>query len=623
MALIYADDFQQWATAASSFARSNSFINAPTAASVMDEIQSLGFFPPGSCLGTTGDASRYMTLNFDPARPALRVSQFRPLIASIGAAGLRRQFSYEGDTLYFGITLELAGSAQYPGDFLFFGNVDSPVFTSADCIGPMLYSVGADANGFYTFNGVSTTTLAYARPASFKAVIDCVFGPDYMELWVNNVRIAQQPRANYKLKDFAVSVAKIISGGTGIDLSIYVHSVIVADNVTPGFAQRVGRRTAKTEPVVSTPVIESQVVVQNNQTALQLLGRFASGPTTETDTQMLGNLSSPLFGVKNDFGSTRSATRKPLAAAVMLQTKRFEPSADGLSPLAYMTIAGNKIYGKKLLPSSTWKNNAIEIPIATGQDFSTFNFGYEHDYKDQNRVYVVDRDKTEVYGDSAIRMKDWWNANDLVAFDSSLFNAAGFNDFNGNQIISTSRVANTLPFLGTESFKYGTGIDLNTTGALLANVAQGSVMTSPWTIDFWFKESANDLLTAWQLYCYQAVVGNYLMICPNNPTTTQMAIWNQSQNVAAGAQGWTVWKSNTAWRHSAVVYDGSKLSFYIDGVLQGSITWTILSFSKPFGVSHRGFWGYDVTASRIIIERYRMRAGAQFAGNFNPDTIYG
>lgn len=623
MALIFADDFQQWNSGISSALKASGLYPqylGQDVASYVGEVNSLGIFQPSYTQGYGGANSVLFSLYYDTAKGALCVVQPRAPSENTMAAlasGYRRKINYEGDTLYFGATIEIGGvTSVFNGDFLIFGNTpDSQNFTATDQVGNYLYGVGIDADGFYTFNGISTTVQAYYKPATVLCYIDVVFTPTSMELWINDVKVSTQTRQNIQLKEFGITAGKLVKI-TNQNFCIWTHSVIVADN-TEGFSQRVGRKRVRTEPVRSTPTLES--TYNGQQTALAGLSRYATTPTSEVDSQMLGSLVSPLPFVRNDFGSTRNDAKKPYGAAVNLQVKRLFPAADGLAVHPYVTIAGTKVYGNKVLSTSTWKEYSTEVPIAPGQTFTAFNFGYEHDYKDLNKVYMVDRQNTEVFSDTNAVSDSWAKGTDLIAYDSTRFNAAGFADYN-NKFMALLGDTATLPYLAGQNFRYGQGIHLGEGGGIFAAVGAipQTVWSSPWTVDFWCKETADSLICSlWHLVTTPSNLNDRILIATHDTTTTKMALWNNTTN-ARVISAWNAPLSSTAWRHWAFSFDGAKTYVFLDGVLLGTLDFAVQQFTTRFGIQNRRLG----TTARAIIERYRLRTGATWTANFDTETIY-
>lgn len=217
---------------------------------------------------------------------------------------------------------------------------------------------------------------------------------------------------------------------------------------------------------------------------------------------------------------------------------------------------------------------------------------------------------------------DWWSPEDLVAFDSTIFNSAGFTDFNG-KIITPYSANGNKPFKASESFQFGAGIDLNTNGGIFQTAVPGAELTRAFTIDFWFKESIDGGVSALcPIYTNTAASGSgYLQVSPHDTQQTRMAAW--SNNAGANAiSSWLTFVASTTWRHLAITYSGTTMSIYLDGVLLGILTFTIQSFTTAWGLATRGIWRGADTASRVIVERYRVRSGALWMGNFDINGIY-
>jgi len=406
MAVIFADDFQQWGNSGNIGSASAEPFLVPEFSSynvIQPRFQALGFYPAVGMRGTNGGTWAVPSVFYSTTYGGLAIHHNKGTIAPIynfpGAVGLRKTIRPSGDILYFSACIELVGGTVYQNGTIFqFGSEASPLsaFTNTQAMpGSFLYTVGINGDGFYTFNGVATTVQAFYRPASVKAFIDVVFGPGYMELWINNEMIIRQNRVTLPVTEISIAPTDDRA------VLLILRSLMICDN-SGGFGQRMGRKIVQTFPVTTTGALESTLNVTGTPTAVQTLGRFATDINTEKDTTMFGSLVSSAPYVKNEFGATRpSSTLKPYTAFVNLQAKRLTPAADGLGLLPFVTIAGTKVYGQITIPTSTWKQLTTEVPIAAAQTFTAVTFGYEHDYKDQNKIWIDDRAKVDVYGDAA------------------------------------------------------------------------------------------------------------------------------------------------------------------------------------------------------------------------------
>lgn len=401
MALIFADDFKQWPNALSgiSYGSWAAQITGTQAIIQYNELQALGYYPPAFTLGTTGDGSRYRTIMYDTNQQALAIVQpVRSTVQSVGASGMRRAFSYTGDTMYFGCIFEIFSASAYSGNFLFFGpNVASQGdFTQAD---PLLESsfthkVGIDGDGNFTFNGNSTGVQAWYLPTTVKFYIDVVFTPTVVELWINDVKVYTEPNLNLKMREFAISAFTFGNTNGGV----WLYSVAIADN-TEGYAQRFGRKSVRTQQVQTITTVLTKSAVPAATTELALIRKTADTPYAETGGNILGHL----FWNEGYVGADITVpgfTGKEIVygAALQIQSKRLAPSGDGLGIRPYVTVSGVKKYGNVGLPSSTWKQYTMEVPM-TDVAKNTTTFGLMFDYTDPNKLYIDDRQKIEVYGE--------------------------------------------------------------------------------------------------------------------------------------------------------------------------------------------------------------------------------
>jgi hypothetical protein len=291
--------------------------------------------------------------------------------------GLQRSFDYAGDTVRFGFCVALATLYMPRGTFVTFGG---------------MYTVGVDfATGKYTLNDVLTDTDAQLG-IDTPIFHEVVFTPTTVELWISKLKIAEQPRSPVAVKSIRFGSA----GSSANNLfALSLYSLIVVDN-TGTFTGPIGRKLAKSFQATAQGTIQS-ANVPSNYTALQIINRIADGKDVETGSYILGVLASPNGYVANAFTSVKDS-KLPLAACANMQVKRKSPAADGLAPFPYIKIGATKVRGTPLVPSSLWNVFNTEIPIAPSQVFTNFEFGYEHDFLDVDRVFITNRAGVEVYG---------------------------------------------------------------------------------------------------------------------------------------------------------------------------------------------------------------------------------
>lgn len=406
MAVIFADDFQQWPTAKGGgpVASSSPFL-APGISNyntVCPSVEAMGFHSPAGGYNSNGGGWSYPTVFYDAVRELLQIIDYRPIYNSYaipGASGLRRTIAYKGDTLYASFALEFGGSSTESGDFLLFGAVPAGPndYTSSNAMPmPFLYSVGIDANGFYTFNGVSTTAQAYYRPASVRVFIDVVFGPDFMELWINDVMVSQQASFGIKPTEIALTLCKFGGSNGTTGLALYVHSYILSDN-SGGFGQRMGRKVVKTQQIQTVTTDATVTASPANSTALTVLRKYADDPAALTGNNMLGHLTSSAGYINTEFTVPAYTGKGNVYAAIVhAQAKRSSPANDGLGLRPYATVSGVKKWGKVGRTSSRWNLFSLELE-AVPKD--TTIFGFMYDYAELNKLYISDMEKIEVYGE--------------------------------------------------------------------------------------------------------------------------------------------------------------------------------------------------------------------------------
>lgn len=216
----------------------------------------------------------------------------------------------------------------------------------------------------------------------------------------------------------------------------------------------------------------------------------------------------------------------------------------------------------------------------------------------------------------------------LVAYDSYLFNASGFNDYVNNTI----RVGNLIfnisgvsPSLGSGS-PFGAGINLNT-GYLstLKNSALG-VFTSSWCLDYYIKQSVPT--TGGVAHGPVLFVNNNVS---NQEFTTRFEIdhlnvTNIFQNSQGPSYSGSIATTNyisTNYYHYAIQYLNGRIYIFKDGVLNENISFNITGTTWKdlaiIGNLSRG----TPSSSYATIDRYRLRTGQYFdVAGFDVRSIY-
>ena len=436
MAIVLADDFQQlyWSAYGASYAGLFVLDTLATQRLYIPVWNGLGYESPASFFGTAGlDYQSRPSVYYDTNQGALalmhtstytsvNVGQYRGL--------LRQNIKYKGDTLNFSMCISLYGGYVATGNFLTINDGEA--------------TLGVDANGFYTLNGVSTTLQAFYPPASVKCYIDLVFKPDVLEMWSGPDLIASQSRLNFPINKFYFSPYLM---GANSTFAMWIHSLALIDN-SPGFSERLGRRVVKTETAASVVARESDLFRTGSQSDLAVIGRMASGKYSELDNVMFGYFGTPKAYVKNEFTATRPNNRVPHAAFVTIQHKRQAASGDGLGVRPYITLAGTKYYGEVTVPTYGWNLYPCEVPIPAAQTFTAVTFGYEHDYRNMNNIWADDRAKVEVYGDTPYASTNFDyidkvpTMGNVVAVQNSAFDAYVFDYAKSNLTITKTDVTN-------------------------------------------------------------------------------------------------------------------------------------------------------------------------------------
>lgn len=382
MALIYADDF---AGIGLQGIGANSVLQISNDATVMLAMQRLvngyGFDLPA--YQNLGGSSWMNTVNYDLIRKALIIHMYQPAsyTFSPGVIGLQRTFNYSGDTVRFGFLAALSSTYMPRGPFVTFED---------------LYTVGVDfTTGNYMINDVVTSTPAQLG-IDTPMYHEVVFTPTTMELWISKTKIAEVSRSS-------IPVRKIRFGQAGIStlnmFGLTLYNLIVVDN-TGTFVGPIGRMAVKSYQATAQGTIQS-ANVPSNYTALQIINKIADGKDVETGGYILGVLASPNGYVTNAFTSVKDS-KIPLAACVNMQARRKSPAADGLAPFPYIKVGATKVSATPIPVTSLWNVYSTEIPMVPSQVFTNFEFGYDQDFLDVERVFITNRDGVAIYGNPTV-----------------------------------------------------------------------------------------------------------------------------------------------------------------------------------------------------------------------------
>lgn len=231
----------------------------------------------------------------------------------------------------------------------------------------------------------------------------------------------------------------------------------------------------------------------------------------------------------------------------------------------------------------------------------------------------------------------WYGGSDLLVYDATVFNSSGFTSLNGKTVlVNTSYLPGTdLPALHPtiESPFGGPCINLNY-GSIFwmdTNGFQPSKMYGNWTLDYWTREtlamvSSTDsshfpVVMAQIPYVWS---GRLFLTFGYNNYSNRVNIWSNSGSANAGSS-WTIAAfRTTTWKHVVIQYNASTKTwkFWCNGVYIGDVVKEITPLPSPRYLSTLGEKAGS-GGNRTLIDRYRLREGNHFSGNFDLSSLYG
>ena len=233
-----------------------------------------------------------------------------------------------------------------------------------------------------------------------------------------------------------------------------------------------------------------------------------------------------------------------------------------------------------------------------------------------------------------------WYFDSVLAIDSEIYpaSAGSFTDHNGVSCISANNAfaaGGSAPVVGNDTvFKYGKGIRILKGGffAAVSGAINRQMFGQSWTLDFWYKDETTSASTVRPgLHPFVAYgnitvneANNRILVGPSpagtgNPPVTNWALWNNASNLRVGSSIPHEMKG-TEWAHFVIEYDTNTAvtSVYKNGVRQGGMAWRILIST----VNHQVGAAALATGPISVVERYRLRTGVRFGGNYNLGDLY-
>lgn len=230
---------------------------------------------------------------------------------------------------------------------------------------------------------------------------------------------------------------------------------------------------------------------------------------------------------------------------------------------------------------------------------------------------------------------NWVGEDTLSGWDASIYNPASFTDYAGLKLTPRATmfgVAGSLPTVGTPESPFAGGLSAPKNCSIFTDPAglSAATLNASWTVDTWYyldrdiaAPNANPL-TPFASGTTTAVTdpGGRIATYQGQSDGAYPGIWlvlryNSVQRTPAANLSF----SKKGWHHMAVTYNAATgvWSYFADGVLAFTLTGAITAgaswytgFAASFGPSSPGFG----------VERWRLRRGIKFTGNFIAQDLY-